>query len=125
MALGKTPTTLVSNQTITASGTYVSPSSLDLSGAISLEIGFKGTFDASTNAGARVEIFSDVTGANSSFTVGTNDDPVDAMDVSHVSGTKAKAAQFRCCSKYIKAKVTNLGNKSMTGVYVYAIPQTQ
>ena len=73
MALGKTPTTLVSNQTITAGGTYVSPSSLDLSGAISLEIGFKGTFDASTNAGARVEIFSDITGANSSFTVGTND----------------------------------------------------
>ena len=125
MALGKTPTTLVSNQTITAGGTYVSPSSLDLSGAISLEIGFKGTFDASTNAGARVEIFSDVTGANSFFTVGTNDDPVDAMDVSYVSGTKAKAAQFICCSKYIKVKVTNLGSKSMTSVYVYAIPQTQ
>ncbi len=126
MALGKTPTTMVSNQTIIAGGTYTSPSSLDLSGAISLEVSFKGTFNASTNAGARVEMFSDPTSANSSFTVGANDDPLDSMDISQAAGyTKSKPAQFKCSSKYVKFKVTNLGNQSLTAVYVYATPQTQ
>jgi len=125
MALSKTPTTMVSNQTIAAGSTYTSPSSLDLSGAISLEVSFKGTFNASTNAGARVEMFSDPTSANSGFSVGVNDEPIDAMDISHVSGTKSKPAQFKACSKYVKFKVTNLGNQSLTAVYVYALPQTQ
>lgn len=125
MALGKTPTTMVSNQTIAAGQSYISPASLDLSGAISLEVSFKGTFNASTNAGARVEMFSDPTSANASFTVGTLDEPIDAMDILKVSGTKSKPAQFKCCSKYVKFKVTNLGNQSLTAVSVYALPQTQ
>lgn len=126
MALDKIPTTMISNVTIVAGGNYISPSSLELSGAISLEVSFKGTFNASTNGGAKVEMFSDPTSANSSFTVGTYDEPLDAMDVAVSAGnTKSKPAQFKCSSKYVKFKVTNLGNQILTGVYVYALPQTQ
>lgn len=123
MALTKNAYILVSNQTIAASRTYISPSSLDLSGAINLEVVFKGTFNSSSSAGAKVEMFSDPT--NSSFTVGTNDEPIDSMDISKVTGAKSKPAQFKCSSRYVKFKVTNLGNQSITGCYVYAVTQTQ
>ncbi|MEN6293569.1 MAG: hypothetical protein ABFD07_16340 [Methanobacterium sp.] len=126
MVLSKTPTTMISNQTIIAGGSYTSPNSLDLSGAINLEVSFVGIFNAATNAGAKVEMFSDVTGSNSSFTVGSHDDPIDAMDVAVAAGfSKGKPAEFKCCSRYVKFKVTNLGTQSITGVYVYAIIQAQ
>lgn len=125
MVLTKNTYTLISNQTITTgtSGYYISPSSLDLSGAINLEVIFKGTFNSSSAAGAKVEMFSDP--SNSAFTVGSNDEPIDSMDVSKVSGTKSKPAQFKCSSRYVKFKVTNLGAYSITGCYVYAVVQTQ
>lgn len=126
MALGKIPVTMVSNQTIIAGGNYISPTSLDLSGAISLEVSFKGAFNSSTNGGAKVEMFSDPSSADQEFVVGAHDEPIDAMDIASAAGyTKSKPAQFKCSSKYVKFKVINLGNQSLTGVYVYALPQTQ
>lgn len=123
MVLTKNAYTTVSNQTIAAGASYTSPSSLDLSGVINLEVVFKGTFNSASSAGAKVEMFSDPT--NSSFTIGTNDEPIDAMDISKVTGAKSKPAQFKCSSRYVKFKVTNLGNQSITGCYVYAVIQTQ
>lgn len=126
MVLHKTTTTVISNQTIIAGGTYTSTASLDLSGAINLEVSFVGTFNASANAGAKVEMFSDPTGADSNFTVGSKDDPIDAMDVAHAAGyTKSKPAEFKCSSVYVKFKVTNLSTQPITGVYVYAKIQAQ
>lgn len=126
MVLSKTPTTMISNQTIIAGGSYTSPASLDLSGAISLEVSFVGTFNAAATAGAKVEMFSDPTSANSNFSVGSKDEPIDAMDIAAAAGySKSKPAEFKCCSRYVKFKVTNPGTQSITGVYVYALPQTQ
>lgn len=126
MALSKTVTTMISNQTIPANGSIVSTNSIDLSAAIDFEIGSIMKFNSSSNAGARVELYSDPSGANVNFSVGVNDEPLDAFDVSLKAGyTKSKSEQMKRCSKYAKVKVVNLGNQSITGVYIRAIIQTQ
>ena len=126
MALSKTVTALVSNQTCPASSSIVSSVSVDLAEAIDLEITSTMTFSSSTNAGARVELYSDPTGANASFSIGARDEPLDAFDVQNAAGyTKNKAEQMKRCSRYAKVKVVNQGNQAITGITIRAIVQKQ
>jgi hypothetical protein len=126
MAITKTPTTLVSNQTVSAGGTYTS-GTIDLTSCIDFAIGYTMAFAGSAALGARVEIFADPTGANSGFSVGTYDDHVDSYDIAVDAGhTVNGLAQFNRSAKYIKIRLTNLsGSVSITGVYLYAIVQAQ
>lgn len=127
MAISKTPTTLVSNQTIVASGSYSSTVLIDLSGAIDFFIGYSMAFNASSVAGARIELFADPTGANASYTIGAYDDAMDSYDIAVDAGHTAKGgAQFNRSAKYVTVKVTNLSSsQSITACYVYGIVQAQ
>jgi len=127
MALVKTPTTLISNATLTTSGTNTSASSLDLSGATDFAIGFQATFNASAASGIRIELFADPAAAYPSFAVGSYDDPVDSYDIAVDAGHIVKGVlQFNRSAKYVKVKVTNLSSTyTVTGVYIYGIVQAQ
>lgn len=126
MALAKTPTTLLSNVTVSAAGTQTSTSSLDLSSAISLAIGFTMTFNASATSGARIEVFADPTGANTSFSVGSYDDLIDSWDIPVDAGhTVNGAVQLNHSAKYVKVRLKNLdAGYTITAAYLYGIVQT-
>ena len=127
MALTKTPTTLVNNQTIAANSTYSSTVVIDLSGAIDFYIGYSMSFNASSIAGAKIELFADPTGANASYTISAYDDAVDSYDIAVDAGHTAKGgAPFNRSAKYATVKVTNLSTtQSITACYVYGIVQAQ
>lgn len=126
MALGKTPTALLSSATVTGNGSTASPNSLDLSGAIDLAVGFSMTFNSSATAGARIELYADPTGSNSAFSIGSNDQPIDSWVVTGSAGNTVNGAvPMNRSGKYVKVKVVNLSAYSITGVSIYGIVQAQ
>lgn len=126
MALSKTPSTLISNQTVTAGNSVSAASSLDLSAAIDFSIGFSLTFGAATTGAARIELYGDPTGANSAFAIGSYDNPVDSYDIPlSASHTVSGVIPFNRSAKYVKARLVNTSNQSITGAYLYGIVQGQ
>lgn len=127
MALAKTATTLINSVTVAASGVQDSAASLDLSAAIDLAIGYTMTFNASAGTyGARIELFADPTGANSSFSIGTYDDCVDSWDIPGDAGhTVNGLVPMMKCGKYVKARIVNLStSQTITAATLTGIVQT-
>lgn len=127
MAITKTPTTLVNNQTIAAGSSYTSTVILDLAGAIDFSLGYKMSFNASSPSGATIYLFADPTGANASFAPGSYDDPADSIDVAVDAGhTVNGLGQISRSGRYVTVKVVNNSSGySITGVSVYGIVQAQ
>jgi len=114
---------MIDNQTIVGSGNNVSIASIDLSGVIDLSIDFVITFNAATNNGARIEMYSSP--IDPEFTIGSIDDPCDVGIVNNISGTKKGSFKFQHSPKYAKFKVVNLGNLAITACSIWATPQKQ
>lgn len=126
MALVKTPTTLLNSVTVAASGVQDSAASLDLSAALKLNIGYTLTFNASATAGARIELYTDPTGANSSFSIGTYDDLIDSWDIAVDAGHAVNGSvRMDDSAKYVKVRLRNLDTgQTITGASLYGTIQT-
>lgn len=109
MALSKTVTKVIDNQTISAYSYISQATGTDLSSAINLVVSFTVTFNASANSGARIEIYADPAGASAAFTVGTYDVAMDSGDVAISKGhTVSGSFQMNWGAKFIKVRMINL-----------------
>lgn len=125
MAITKSATKIIDNQTAAASGS-VDSSGIDLSNAIDLAIGFEVTFNASATDGARIELYGDFSGASASFIIGANQKPTDEYDVAVSAGnTVSGVIPMIRSPKYAKIRVVNEdGSYSITGISVWSQIQT-
>lgn len=125
MAITKSATNIIDNQTAAASGS-VESTGIDLSNAIDLAIGFELTFDASATGGARIELYADPEGASATFTIGANQEPTDEHDVPVSTGNTIEGVVPMVRSpKYCKIRVVNRdADYSITGISVWAQVQT-
>ncbi len=125
MAITKSATKIIDNQTAAASGS-VDSSGIDMSNAIDLAIGFELTFNASATDGARIELYGDSSGASASFTIGANQEPTDEYDVAVSAGnTVSGVIPMIRSPKYAKVRVVNEdGSYSITGISVWSQIQT-
>lgn len=123
MAITKTATTVFSNQTVSGYSSTTGSSSIDLTTAIDFAIGYTLTFPAS-GSGARIDVYADPTGANSGFSVGTYDDPIDSYTITHDnSHTVNGMIPMNKAAKYVKIKLANLSSSNITGATLTAIVQ--
>lgn len=125
MAITKSATKIIDNQSAAASGS-VDSSGIDLSNAIDFAIGFEMTFNASATEGARIELYGDPEGAAASFTIGSNQEATDEYDIAVSAGnTVSGVIQMTKSMKYAKARVVNEdGSQSITAISVWAQIQT-
>lgn len=125
MAITKSATKIIDNQTVAASGS-VDSDGFDLSNAIDLAIGFEMTFNASATEGARIELYGDPDGASSSFTIGTNQEATDEYDVAVSAGaTISGVIPMIRSMKYAKIRVVNEDSSySITAISVWSQIQT-
>lgn len=125
MALSKTATKIIDNVTVAASSYSSESTGVDLSDAVDYAVGYQMTFNASAVNGARIDLFADSSGASSSFSIGSYDDPVDSGDVAADAGhTVNGVIQLNRSPKYVKIKVYNLDTVSITACSIWSIPQT-
>lgn|GEM_PF-858237 len=125
MALSKTVTAIISNQTISAASS--SPSTgIDLSGSVDFGIGYQLTFSGTATLGARIDLYADPGGNSITFTVGTHADPCDAGDVALDAGSQVQGFfQMQRAAKYVKAVIVNLDTgQSITAASLWAIVQS-
>lgn len=126
MAIATTPTTLINNVTVAASGNQDQATALDVGAGLRLDIGYTMTFNASAAAGARIELYGDPTGANASFSIGTYDNPIDSFEIPVSAGhTVNSVIRLEKAGKYVKARIVNLSSSySITGASLYGLLQT-
>lgn len=124
MTLSKTPTLIISNQTVAASGVSDS-TGVDLSQTVDFGIGYQLTFNGSATLGARIDLFADPTGASVTFTIGAHADPCDAGDIALDAGSQVQGFfQMQRAAKYIKARIVNLDTaQSITAASLWSIVQ--
>lgn len=125
MALTKTVTKVIDNQTIALSSSYTS-TGVDLSNAVDFAVGYQLTFNASCTLGARIDLFADPDGDSISFTVGTYDDAVDSADIDKDAGHQVNGVvQLNRSAKYVKVRIVNLDTaQSITGASAWTFVQT-
>lgn len=125
MALTKTVTSLISNETIAAGSSIVSTDSINLSEAVDFGIGVKATPNGSATSGVTVELIADPRSIDPNFAVNDYFTPVDAGDVDLYAGHVCQAFfPMNRSAKYVKVRIKNNdATYSVTAVYAYALVQ--
>jgi hypothetical protein len=126
MALSKTPTRVIDNQTIGNNNKVDQATGTDLTAAINLKVGYSMTFNASATAGAKVELYADPADASASFSIGTYDVPIDAEDIARSVGhTVNGSVQMNWSAKFVKVRLVNLDpTYSITAASAWITVQT-
>lgn len=126
MALSKTPTKVIDNQTIPFSNKVDQATGTDLSSAINLVVGYTMTFHASAASGARIDLYADPAGASASFTIGAYDNPLDSGDIAVSAGhTVWGSFQMNWGAKFVKVRIVNLStSQSITAASAWVTVQT-
>lgn len=75
------PSTNILNNVIVATSGSQTSSGINLEGVAAFGIGFRFTFNASTAAGARIDIYGDPTGATTDFTIGAHARVIDSQSI--------------------------------------------
>lgn len=125
MALGKTPTNLISSVTVAASAVATSANGVDLSTAVDFIVGFTLTFHGSATQGARIDLFADPAGASVSFAIGSYDLAIDSGDIAVNAGHIVSGSfQMQRAAKFIKVRLVNLDTaQSITAASVWVTVQ--
>lgn len=127
MAIGTTPTLLINNVAVTAGGVHDQETVLDVGAGLRLDIGYQMTFNAGAGtSGARIEIYGDPSGANSSFSIGTYDDLIDSFEIPGDAGhTVNGVVPVIKAGKYIKVRIVNLSSSyAITNAFISGLLQT-
>ena len=128
MALVKTSTQLF--DAITVSGNTYSEKSeyIDLTDAVDLSVGYRLTFDpASTAYGVTIYMYSEPSGSDPDWSPGQYDNPADRCDIpgnlTSQGHTVASTYRMDHSGKYVKFRVFNHDDVSVTNMSVWAIVQ--
>lgn len=126
MALTKTASNVINNQTIAASSSATQATGTDLTSAINFKVGYTMTFNASATYGARIEVYADPQDAAASFSIGTYDNPIDAEDILVSKGhTVSGSFQMNWAAKYVKVRIVNVDTfYSITAASAWVTVQT-